>query len=95
LDCLDACVRILSERKIPEDQRDRIKQNAHFAIEKLDSIVTDPLAEHGAFAVAAPSLTTTTDETSSGGEPISRNAPCPCGSGKRYKHCHGAPVEQS
>ena len=20
---------------------------------------------------------------------ISRNAPCPCGSGKRYKHCHG------
>jgi preprotein translocase subunit SecA len=23
------------------------------------------------------------------GEPISRNAPCPCGSGKKYKHCHG------
>lgn len=22
--------------------------------------------------------------------PISRNAPCPCGSGKKYKHCHGA-----
>ena len=21
---------------------------------------------------------------------ISRNAPCPCGSGKRFKHCHGA-----
>jgi len=21
--------------------------------------------------------------------PISRNAPCPCGSGKKYKHCHG------
>ena len=21
---------------------------------------------------------------------ISRNAPCPCGSGRRYKHCHGA-----
>jgi preprotein translocase subunit SecA len=19
----------------------------------------------------------------------SRNAPCPCGSGKKYKHCHG------
>ena len=19
------------------------------------------------------------------------NAPCPCGSGKKYKHCHGAP----
>ena len=21
---------------------------------------------------------------------ISRNAPCPCGSGRKYKHCHGA-----
>ncbi|HEX6740832.1 MAG TPA: preprotein translocase subunit SecA [Sphingomicrobium sp.] len=21
--------------------------------------------------------------------PLSRNAPCPCGSGKKYKHCHG------
>jgi preprotein translocase subunit SecA len=28
-----------------------------------------------------------------GGEvaaPASRNAPCPCGSGRKYKHCHGA-----
>ena len=24
--------------------------------------------------------------------PVSRNAPCPCGSGKRYKECHGKPV---
>ncbi|WP_338465706.1 preprotein translocase subunit SecA [Novosphingobium sp. ZN18A2] len=24
------------------------------------------------------------------GMDISRNAPCPCGSGKKYKHCHGA-----
>lgn len=22
-------------------------------------------------------------------KPISRNAPCPCGSGKKYKHCCG------
>jgi preprotein translocase subunit SecA len=21
---------------------------------------------------------------------VPRNAPCPCGSGKKYKHCHGA-----
>ena len=20
---------------------------------------------------------------------VARNAPCPCGSGKKYKHCHG------
>ena len=24
------------------------------------------------------------------GTDISRNAPCPCGSGNKYKHCHGA-----
>ena len=23
-------------------------------------------------------------------ERISRNSPCPCGSGRKYKHCHGA-----
>jgi len=23
------------------------------------------------------------------GEKIGRNAPCPCGSGKKYKRCHG------
>ena len=26
------------------------------------------------------------------GQDISRNAPCPCGSGEKYKHCHGATV---
>jgi preprotein translocase subunit SecA len=25
-------------------------------------------------------------------EKIGRNDPCPCGSGKKYKHCHGAPA---
>jgi preprotein translocase subunit SecA len=27
------------------------------------------------------------DPATWGGTP--RNAPCPCGSGKKYKHCHG------
>jgi preprotein translocase subunit SecA len=27
----------------------------------------------------------------SGGEPA-RNRPCPCGSGRKYKHCHGLPT---
>jgi preprotein translocase subunit SecA len=26
-----------------------------------------------------------------GSEPA-RNAPCPCGSGKKYKKCHGSPA---
>lgn len=27
----------------------------------------------------------------SSGVRVGRNAPCPCGSGRKYKHCHGAP----
>ena len=37
--------------------------------------------------VAAP-LQTATDDPYGG---ASRNAECPCGSGKKYKKCHGAP----
>jgi preprotein translocase subunit SecA len=39
------------------------------------------MAEEGDVAVAPPPVRT---------EPkIGRNEPCPCGSGKKYKHCHG------
>jgi len=38
---------------------------------------------------SAPSESGTTERTSSGSS-VSRNAPCPCGSGKKYKRCHGA-----
>jgi preprotein translocase subunit SecA len=41
------------------------------------------MAVPGAFAGGA----TTVDEVA---PPASRNAPCPCGSGRKYKHCHGA-----
>jgi preprotein translocase subunit SecA len=33
---------------------------------------------------------TASGENPYGDLPISRNAPCPCGSGNKYKHCHGA-----
>ena len=26
------------------------------------------------------------------GKKIGRNAPCPCGSGRKYKKCHGSPI---
>ncbi len=38
---------------------------------------------------SAPSETGAT-ERASAGSAVSRNAPCPCGSGKKYKRCHGA-----
>jgi preprotein translocase subunit SecA len=45
----------------------------------------------GTLTMAAPS-----DAIQLGSDPaswegnVSRNAACPCGSGKKYKHCHGA-----
>jgi preprotein translocase subunit SecA len=30
------------------------------------------------------------NEVAAAGSKISRNDPCPCGSGKKYKHCHGS-----
>ncbi len=48
----------------------------------LGSLAGSPRAEAG------PGGAATLDPYS--GKQISRNAPCPCGSGNKYKHCHGA-----
>ena len=40
---------------------------------------------------ARKSRTAVKTATVSGNSGPSRNAPCPCGSGKKYKRCHGAP----
>ncbi|HVI52162.1 MAG TPA: preprotein translocase subunit SecA [Candidatus Sulfotelmatobacter sp.] len=51
-------------------------------------------AEHDADAVAAglvPMRTAAVDpDDASTWDSAPRNSPCPCGSGKKYKHCHGA-----
>ena len=38
--------------------------------------------------VPAPSPARVSDDPASWGK-VGRNEPCPCGSGKKYKHCHG------
>jgi preprotein translocase subunit SecA len=35
------------------------------------------------------SSSTTGQTSSNGAQAIGRNDPCPCGSGKKYKRCHG------
>ncbi|SCG49697.1 protein translocase subunit secA [Micromonospora humi] len=42
-------------------------------------------------AVAASSARRAASPQVDGGEGPSRNAPCPCGSGRKYKRCHGSP----
>ena len=32
----------------------------------------------------------TTAQPVAAGQKVGRNDPCPCGSGKKYKHCHGS-----
>jgi preprotein translocase subunit SecA len=59
--------------------------------EELEVVVagaTEP--EKRQLSYSAPSETggVTLDKSASGGP--SRNSPCPCGSGKKYKRCHGA-----
>ena len=39
---------------------------------------------------AAAGDTTASQTVSNGGPKVGRNDPCPCGSGKKYKKCHGA-----
>jgi preprotein translocase subunit SecA len=46
---------------------------------------TQPLISRKAAAEIDP------DDPSSWGK-VPRNAACPCGSGKKFKHCHGKPV---
>ncbi len=67
------------------------------AQKKLQEGRTDPaFAENGAAAARAPgnvmpmrkAAFDQRDPTTWANTP--RNAPCPCGSGKKYKHCHGA-----
>ena len=87
-------IRVLSHvqvrREDPVEEEARLRREAeemakrmqfqHAAVPGLESETSQPEAEvSGAAAVTAVRT-----------EPkIGRNEPCPCGSGKKYKHCHG------
>ncbi|PCD02907.1 preprotein translocase subunit SecA [Sphingomonas spermidinifaciens] len=44
------------------------------------------------FQIPQPELEDLGDDPAAWEGRVSRNAPCPCGSGRKYKHCHGALV---
>ena len=50
-------------------------------------VVTEAAQE---LTYSSPSEGGGTSVTAKSGDSVSRNAPCPCGSGKKYKRCHGA-----
>lgn len=85
-------IRVLSHvqvrREDPAEEEARMQREAEamaqrmqFQHETAPAIDAPEAAEEGEVAVApAPARTE---------QKIGRNEPCPCGSGKKYKHCHG------
>jgi preprotein translocase subunit SecA len=85
-------IRVLSHvqvrREDPAEEEARLRREAEALAERMQfqhaetSALAQPeAAEESDVAVAAAPVRT---------EPkIGRNEPCPCGSGKKYKHCHG------
>ncbi|MBD9416766.1 preprotein translocase subunit SecA [Pseudomonas sp. PDM16] len=86
-------IRVLSHvqvrREDPAEEEARQRREAEAMAQRMQfqhaeasamPTVDGEQAEEGELAVAAPARS----------EPkIGRNEPCPCGSGKKYKHCHG------
>ncbi|MEU7573725.1 preprotein translocase subunit SecA [Micromonospora sp. NPDC049240] len=50
-----------------------------------------PAGASGQAAAASSAARRSASAQVDGGEGPSRNAPCPCGSGRKYKRCHGSP----
>jgi preprotein translocase subunit SecA len=82
-----ARIRIRSDDEVAqmeaEQQRQAESQRLHFQHASAAAIGEDP--EAAAMAAIAPPPPPMIEE----GHKVGRNDPCPCGSGKKYKQCHG------
>jgi preprotein translocase subunit SecA len=56
-----------------------------------DEFGTTPALSSGSVRLRDPGVAVDPNDQSTWGK-VSRNAACPCGSGKKFKHCHGALV---
>jgi preprotein translocase subunit SecA len=82
-------LRTQAEIDAEEEERQRrlarAMQFQHAAPEQITAPPPGPVAEPQERAAAEP-VAQFVRET----KKVGRNEPCPCGSGKKYKHCHGA-----
>ena len=69
--------------KLLEDDEDRAAEVATLRQE------SDRVHARG-FQTAAPISPVRSSDTEEFGRKVGRNEPCPCGSGRKFKHCHGA-----
>jgi preprotein translocase subunit SecA len=66
-------------------------ENDAAAAPRLDAFGSLPAGALAAAAAATAELVDVDAETLADWlREVPRNAPCPCGSGKKFKHCHGA-----
>jgi preprotein translocase subunit SecA len=62
-----------------------------FALPRLDAFGSLPAGALASAAAATAEMMDIDEETRAEWlRSVPRNAPCPCGSGKKFKHCHGA-----
>ncbi|WP_429912543.1 preprotein translocase subunit SecA [Glycocaulis sp.] len=91
--------RILSSIRVepaaPPPEMPRAPQNMQAS--RVDPTTGEPVSGDGAPRTPArgPAVSRAAAATLDPNDPstwgrVQRNAPCPCGSGKKYKHCHGA-----
>ena len=66
-----------------EDMLERLRRTVTLALSHVE--VRQPEAEPAAKPAARPAAKPASQPTK-----VGRNEPCPCGSGKKFKHCHGA-----
>ncbi|MGL6537376.1 preprotein translocase subunit SecA [Aeromonas hydrophila] len=83
-DVVSILSRVQVQERDVEAMEEQQRQQAEAAPRTYTHAVADnQLADDEAQAEAAP-VTFVRDE-----QKVGRNDPCPCGSGKKYKHCHG------
>lgn len=82
-------VMLLSKVKVraPEDVEAVEEQRRQSANVQYQHAAPDALADQADAQAARPEQA---QPFTREGEKVGRNEPCPCGSGKKYKHCHGA-----
>lgn len=81
--------------RLMEEQQNKSLENVHEG--RFDPTLDNPSMEHDAGSSLAnmPLQTRSADGEIDPRDPrtwgrVKRNDPCPCGSGKKFKHCHGA-----
>ena len=88
-----ARIQVQSEEEVAAMEAQRLAEADAMALQfqhaDADAVIAEEQAEMHQIAMGEMPLAVP-DTFVREGEKVGRNDPCPCGSGKKYKHCHGA-----